>query len=177
MKLLNLKFLKMPQFKLILTTIIFLLSINVFASSLFEDAQERGINEKCSSYLDNIEKSYGLNGLNLTFTHPQTANTLPTFHVSTQKYNNGASAFAATLMPDNDKCYVSTVFVTSIVSQTCKKILQVKIETDQDLQVSSYLEGGYTVISPKDNSYQTILTSLGQKGCTMTETRMFWDGS
>jgi len=157
--------------------IIFLLTVNATAASLSEDAQARGINEKCSSYLSNIEKSYGLNGLNLTFTHPQKAALLPTFHVSTQKYNNGTSTFAATLAPNNEKCYVSTVFVTSIASQTCKEILQVKIEADQELQVSSYLEGGYTIISPKDNSYQTILTSLGDNGCTMSETRMFWDGS
>tara|TARA_B100000795_G_scaffold110291_1_gene81425 strand:- start:113 stop:376 length:264 start_codon:yes stop_codon:yes gene_type:complete len=53
------------------TVILLLLSINAFALSLSDDAIERGISETCSSYLDQIEQSYNLNGLNITFAHPE----------------------------------------------------------------------------------------------------------
>ena len=42
----------------------------VIAATLAIDAQERGINSTCSSYLSQIEESYDLNGLNITFAHP-----------------------------------------------------------------------------------------------------------
>jgi hypothetical protein len=79
-------------------------------------------------------------------------------------------------MPDGDYCYISTVNVTSINNQTCSEITQLKIDVDPELQVSSYAEGGYTVITPSDNSYQIILTTASEYGCTLTETRMLWPG-
>ena len=39
---------------------------NLNADTLSEDASKRGINETCGSYLNQIEESYGLNGLNIT---------------------------------------------------------------------------------------------------------------
>ena len=153
-----------------------LLSINAYASSLFDDAIERGINETCSSYLSQVEKSYNLNGINITFAHPENPSLLPSLHISSQKYNNGSSTFSATLTPDKEYCYISTVLVTSINSQTCKEISQLKLEINPELKVSSYANGGFTIITPQDNTYQIVLTSQGETGCAMTETRMQWPG-
>ena len=156
--------------------VLLLLSINVYALSLSNDAIERGINETCTSYLNQIEKSYNLNGLNITFAHPENPALLPSLHISSQKYNNGSSTFSATLTPDEEYCYISTVIVTSVNNQTCSEISQLKQEVNPELQISSYSDGDFTIITPKDNSYQIILTSQGQTGCAMTETRMLWPG-
>ena len=152
------------------------ISINAHALSLTEDAIERGISETCSTYLGQIEKSYNLNGLNITFAHPEGPALLPSLHISSQKYNNGSSTFAATLTPDEEYCYISTVVVTSVNNQTCSEISQLKLEVNPDLQTSSYADGDFTIITPKDNTYQIILTAQGETGCTMTETRMLWPG-
>ena len=152
------------------------ISINAHALSLTEDAIERGISETCSTYLGQIEKSYNLNGLNITFAHPEGPAVLPSLHISSQKYNNGSSTFAATLTPDEEYCYISTVVVTSVNNQTCSEISQLKLEVNPDLQTSSYADGDFTIITPKDNTYQIILTTQGETGCTMTETRMLWPG-
>jgi len=157
--------------------IIFLLfSINVYALSLFEDAIDRGISGTCSSYLNQIEKSYNLSGLNITFAHPENPALLPSLHISSQKYNNGSSTFSATLTPDEEYCYISTVSVTSVNNQTCSDISQIKLETNSELEASSYADGDFTIITPKDNTYQIILTTQGETACTMTETRMLWPG-
>ena len=162
-------------YKVILATFL-LLSINSYALSLTNDAIERGINETCSTYLGQIEKSYNLNGLNITFAHPEGPALLPSLHISSQKYNNGSSTFAATLTPDEEYCYISTVVVTSVNNQTCSEISQLKLEVNPDLQTSSYADGDFTIITPKDNTYQIILTTQGETGCTITETRMLWPG-
>ena len=162
--------------KNIIGILLLLLSINVYALSLSNDAIERGINETCASYLNQIEKSYNLNGLNITFAHPENPALLPSLHISSQKYNNGSSTFSATLTPDDEYCYISTVIVTSVNNQTCSEISQLKQEVNPELQISSYSDGDYIIITPKDNSYQIILTSQGETGCTMTETRMLWPG-
>ena len=57
--------------KKIIATLFLLLSLNIYASSLTDDAIKRGINETCTSYLGQIEKSYNLTGLNITFAHPE----------------------------------------------------------------------------------------------------------
>ena len=58
--------------KKIIATLFLLLSLNIYALSLTDDAIKRGINETCSSYLSQIEKSYNLNGLNnITLDHYQ----------------------------------------------------------------------------------------------------------
>jgi hypothetical protein len=146
-----------------------------FGSNLSADAIDRGINETCYSYLGQIESSYNLNGLNITFAHPKNPSIFPSLHVSSQKYNNGASSFSATLIPDGDYCYLSTVLVTAINNQSCIDIAQVKVESE-NLQMSSYADGGYLILSPSDKSYQTVLTSSGENNCTMTELRMMWPG-
>ena len=156
--------------------ILLLLSINASALSLTDDAIERGISETCSSYLDQIEQSYNLKGLNITFAHPENPALLPSLHISSQKYNNGSSTFSATLNPDEEYCYISTVLVTSVNNQSCSEISQLKQEVNPDLQISGYADGDFTIITPKDSSYQIILTTQGDTGCTMTETRMLWPG-
>jgi len=156
--------------------VLLLLSINVYALSLSDDAIERGISKTCTSYLNQIEKSYNLNGLNITFAHPDNPALFPSLHISSQKYNNGSSTFSATLTPDEEYCYISTVIVTSVNNQICSEISQLKQEVNPELKISSYSDGDFTIISPKDNSYQIILTSQGQTGCTMTESRMLWPG-
>jgi len=163
-------------FRQISLILIILFSSNSFATSLTEDAQNRGINETCSNYLEQIESSYGLSGLNITFAHPENPSLLPSLHISSQKYNNGSSSFSATLMPDNDYCYLSTVLVTAINNQSCSEIAQIKSESDENLKVSVYADGNYTILTPSDGSFQAILTSSGDNSCTMTETRMMWPG-
>ena len=162
--------------KKIILILFLLLSLNIYASSLTDDAIERGLNETCTSYLSQIEKSYNLNGLNITFAHPEDPSLLPSLHISSQKYNNGSSLFSATLTPDEEYCYLSTVLVTSVNNQTCSDISQLKLEANTELQVSSYAEGDFTIITPKDNTYQIILTTQGETSCSMTETRMVWPG-
>jgi hypothetical protein len=150
-------------------------SLGAYGSNLSIDARDRGINETCYSYLSQIEESYNLNGLNITFAHPENPSVLPSLHVSSQRYNNGSSTFSATLMPDDDYCYLSTVLITAINNQSCSEIAQLK-EKSGSLQLSSYADGAYIILTPSDNSYQTILTSSGEKKCTMTEARMMWPG-
>ena len=164
------------NFKKILGLIVILFSVNSYASSLAEDAKDRGINETCSNYLSQIEESYRLNGLNLTFAHPKSPSIFPSLHISTQKYNNGTSSFSASLIPDGEYCYLSTVQVTSIKNQSCIDITQIKVESDQNLIVSDYGDGVFTILSPSDSSYQTILTASSDNSCTITESRMMWPG-
>ena len=162
--------------KLISIISILLFSSQSYSSSLAEDAKDRGINETCNEYLSQIENSYGINGLNITFAHPINASSLPSLHVSSQKYNNGSSSFSATLMPDGEYCYLSTILVTAINNQSCSEIAQIKVENDQNLQVSVYAEGNYTILTPSDGSFQAILTKSAENSCTMTESRMMWPG-
>ena len=162
--------------KKVIAIVVLLLSVNVYALSLSDDAIERGISETCTSYLSQIEKSYNLNGLNITFANPSNPALLPSLHVSSQKYNNGSSTFSATLTPDEDYCYISTVLVTSVNNQTCSEISQLKQEVNPDLKISTYADGDFTIITPEDNTYQIILTAQGKNGCTMSETRMLWPG-
>jgi hypothetical protein len=140
------------------------------------DAQERGINSTCASYLGQIEESYGLNGLNITFAHPSDPSLLPSLHISTKNYNNGSSTFSATLSPDGDYCYLSTVVVTSVNNQSCEEITSLKKEESPSLNETTYADGVFTILTPLENSYQLILTVTGKDGCTMTETRMLWPG-
>jgi len=163
-------------FKNIFALTILLTSINSFASSLADDARDREINETCSTYLSQIEDLYGLNGLNITFAHPKSPSIFPSLHISSQKYNNGSSSFSATLTPDGDYCYVSTVMITAVNNQSCSEIEIIKIDGDENLQVNSYADGGFTILTPRDNTYQTVLTTSGENSCTITETRMMWPG-
>jgi hypothetical protein len=162
--------------KKIIGIVFLLFSINVYASSLSDDAIERGISETCTSYLNQVETSYNLSGLNITFAHPENPALLPSLHISSQKYNNGSSTFSATLTPDDEYCYISTVVVTSVNTQTCSEVSQLKIDINPELKVSNYADGDFTIITPVDNTYQIILTTLGETGCTMTESRMLWPG-
>ena len=153
-----------------------LFSCNSLASSLSEEAKNREINSTCYNYLSQIEASYELSGLNITFAHPDSPSNYPSLHISTQKYNNGSSSFSATLTPDGDYCYLSTIMITTINNQSCSEVTEIKTSSDENLQASSYAEGNYIILTPQDNRFQTILTSSGDYGCTITETRMMWPG-
>ena len=158
-----------------LAFILFFISLCVNGSNLSDDAKNRGINETCYNYLSQIEKSYNLNGLNITFAHPENPSIFPSLHISSQKYNNGASSFTATATPDGKNCYISTIMLTSINNQSCSEVAKIKTQSE-DLQLSSYSNGEYIILTPSDNSYQTILTSSGDQSCTITEARMMWPG-
>ena len=158
-----------------LSLLLLFCSFCTYGSNLSDDAIVRGVNETCSSYLSQIEKSYNLNGLNITFAHPDIPSELPSLHVSSQKYNNGTSSFSAALVPDNEYCYLSTILVTAINNQSCTEIAQLK-SINENLEISSYADGGFIILPPNDNSYQIILTSAGDNACTMTEARMMWPG-
>jgi hypothetical protein len=157
------------------TFLLLLFSLCANGSNLSEDAKNRGINEVCQSYLSQIEKSFNLNGLNITFAHPKNPSLLPSLHVSSQIYNNGSSSFSATLMPNGDYCYLSVVMVTLINNQSCYEIAQIKSEAE-NLQLSSYADGKFIILTPQDNSFQTILSSINENACTITESRMMWPG-
>jgi len=162
--------------KLLLITIFTLITNIVIASALTNDALERGINSTCASYLGQLEESFDLNGLNITFAHPSDPSLYPSLHLSTKKYNNGNSVFSATLSPDGEYCYISTVIVTEINTQNCNDITMLKIAEDSTLKTTIYSEGDYSIITPEDDSYQLILISNGEQSCTMTESRMMWPG-
>ena len=156
--------------------IFFISSHNINAEALSEDAIERGINETCSSYLRQIENVYEISGLNITFAHPEKPSIYPSLHISSKKYNNGSSTFSATLSPDKEYCYISTVVVTLVNNQSCNDIASLRVETDPSLKLSNFADGEYIIITPNDNSFQTILTNTGDNSCSMTETRMLWPG-
>jgi hypothetical protein len=162
--------------KLIILTLGGLITNIAISSTLTIEAQERGINSTCLSYLGQIEESYGLNGLKVTFAHPSDPSLYPSLHISTKNYNNGSSIFSATLSPDGDYCYLSTVIVTSVNNQSCEEITSLKKEEIPSLINTTYADGLYTILTPPENDYQLILTITGKTGCTMTETRMLWPG-
>ena len=163
-------------FRIIVLTLGGLIANTVIAAVLSSDAQERGINSTCLSYLSQIEESYDLNGLNITFAHPSDPSLYPSLHLSSKKYNNGSSVFSATLSPDSGYCYVSTVNVTEVNTQNCNDITMLKVAEDSTLNVTIYADGDFSVITPEDNSYQTVLISNGDHSCTLIESRMFWPG-
>ena len=162
--------------RLIFLTLGGLIANIVIAASLSSEAQERGISATCSSYLGQLEESFDLNGLNITFAHLSDPSLYTSLHLSTKKYNNGSSVFSATLSPDGEYCYISTVIVTEVNTQNCNDITMLKIAEDSTLKTTIYAEGDYSIITPEDNSYQIILISSGEQSCTMTESRMFWPG-
>ena len=162
--------------KLLIITIFTLITNIVFASALTSDAIERGINSTCASYLGQLEESFDLNGLNITFAHPSDPSLYPSLHLSSKKYNNGSSVFSATLSPDGEYCYISTVIVTEVNTQNCNDITMLKIAEDSTLKTTIYAEGDYSIITPEDNNYQIILISNGEQSCTMVESRMMWPG-
>ena len=161
---------------ILLITIFTLITNIVIASTLTNDALERGINSTCASYIGQLEESYSLNGLNITFAHPSDPSLYTSLHLSTKKYNNGSSVFSATLSPDGEYCYISTVIVTEVNTQNCNDITMLKIAEDSTLKTTIYAEGDYSIITPEDNSYQIILISNGEQSCTMVESRMMWPG-
>ena len=162
--------------KLIILTLGGFIANIAISETLTIDAQERSINSTYKSYLGQIEESYSLNGLNITFAHPIDPSLLPSLHISTKNYNNGSSTFSSTLSPDGDYCYISTVVVTSVNNQSCVEITSLKKEESPSLKETTYADGVFTILTPLENNYQLILTVTGEDGCTMTETRMLWPG-
>ena len=162
--------------RLIVLTLGSLIANIVIAESLSNEAQSRGINSVCSSYIDQLSESYDLNGLNVTFAHPSDPSLYPSLHLSSKKYNNGTSIFSVTLSPDGEYCYVSTVNVTQMNNQNCNEISELKVAEDPTVNVTVYADGDYSIITPKNNIYQLILINSGENSCTMTESRMMWPG-
>jgi len=162
--------------RLIILTLGILITNIVIANTLTNEAQERGINPTCATYLGQIEESYDLNGLNITFAHPSNPSLYPSLHLSNKKYNNGSTVFSASLSPDGEYCYVSTVNVTQVNTQNCNDITLLKVAEDSSLNVTIYADGDFSVITPVDNAYQIILIDNGEQSCTMIESRMMWPG-
>ena len=163
-------------FRLIVLTLGGLIANIVIANTLSSESQERGISATCSSYLGQLEESYDLNGLNITFAHPDDPSLYPSLHLSSKKYNNGSSVFSASLSPDGEYCFVSTVNVTEVNTQNCNDISILKVSEDSTLKVTVYADGDYSIITPEDNTYQLILIDNGEQSCTMVESRMMWPG-
>ena len=82
--------------------------------------------------------------LNITFAHPSDPSLYPSLHVSNKKYNNGSSVFSASLSPDGEYCYVSTVNVTEVNTQNCNDISILKAAEDSTLKVTVYADGDYS---------------------------------
>ena len=162
--------------RLIVLTLGSLIANIVIAESLSNEAQSRGINSVCSSYIDQLSESYDLNGLNVTFAHPSDPSLYPSLHLSSKKYNNGTSIFSATLSPDGEFCYVSTIHVTQMNDQNCNEITKIKVAEDPTVNVTIYSDGDYSIITPENNIYQLILVDNGENSCTLTESRMMWPG-
>ena len=148
----------------------------VFANTLSSEAQDRGINSTCSSYLSQLEEIYDLDGLNLTFAHPNDPSLYPSLHSSSKKYNNGATIFSATLSPYDEYCYLSTVSVTIVNDESCNELSILKTEENPALEIKVFADGDYILMSPENESYQLILVTTGQNSCAMTEARMIWPG-
>ena len=163
-------------FKILLITIFTLITNIVVASTLTNDAIERGINSTCASYLGQLEESFDLNGLNITFAHPRDPSLHPSLHLSSRKYNNGSSVFSANLSPDGEYCYVSMVNVTQVNTQNCNDITMLKVAEDSTLNVTIYADGDFSILNPENNAYQIILINNGELSCTMVEARMMWPG-
>ena len=163
-------------FRIIVLTLGGLIANTVIAASLSSDAQERGINSTCLSYLGQIEESYKLDGLNITFAHTSDPSLYTSLHLSSKKYNNGTSIFSATLSPDGEFCYVSTVHTTQINTQNCNDVTMLKVAEDPTINVTIYADGVYSIITPENNIYQLILIDNGENSCTLTESRMMWPG-
>ena len=163
-------------FRIIVLTLGGLIANTVIAASLSIDAQERGINSTCLSYLGQIEESYQLDGLNITFAHTSDPSLYTSLHLSSKKYNNGTSIFSATLSPDGEFCYVSTVHITQINNQNCNDVTMLKVSEDPTVNVTIYADGDYSIITPENNTYQLMLIDNGENSCTLTESRMMWPG-
>ena len=163
-------------FRAIVLTLVGLIANIVLAETLSSDAQERSINSTCVSYLGQIEESYKLDGLNITFAHTSDPSLYPSLHLSSKKYNNGTSIFSATLSPDGEFCYVSTVHITQINTQNCNDVTMLKVAEDPTINVTIYADGDYSILTPENNIYQLILINNGENSCTMTEARMMWPG-
>ena len=163
-------------FRVIVLTLIGIIPNIVLSATLTSDAQERGINSTCLSYLGQIEESYDLDGLNITFAHPDEPSLYPSLHLSSKKYNNGSSVFSASLSPDGEYCYVSTVNVTEVNTQNCNDISVLKVAEDSTLKVTVYADGDFSSLTPEDNSYQIILIDNGEQSCTLVESRMMCPG-
>ena len=148
-----------------------------FAGALAEEATLRGINSVCQSHLQEVENSYNLNGLNLTFFHTVEPGTYPSFHTSTEKFENGASFFATTLSPNGEMCYISIIKTTIVNNQNCVAILKARLDNDPTLQATSYGDGNYVHIYPESGVYQMLLVDIGENACAITETRMMWPGA
>ncbi|MCS5591949.1 MAG: hypothetical protein NZ775_05460 [Gammaproteobacteria bacterium] len=165
--------------RLLLATIIgslTLLNNAASAGGLAEEATLRDINPVCQSHLEQVENSYNLNGLNLTFFHDTDTKSYPSFHTSTEKYENGASFFATTLSPDGEMCYISIIKTTVVNNQNCVAILKARLDNDPTLQATSYGDGNYVHIYPESGVYQMLLVDIGENACAITETRMMWPG-
>ena len=153
-------------FRLIVLTLGGLIANMVVAATLSSEAQERGVHPTCASYLGQLEESYDLNGLNITFAHPSDPSLYPSLHVSSKKYNNGTSIFSATLSPEGEFCYVSTVHITQINTQNCNDVTMLKVTEDPTVHVTIYADGDYSIITPENNAYQLMLINNGENSCT-----------
>ena len=59
-----------------------------------------------------------------------------------------ASSFAATLAPDGEYCYLSTILCNcQFNNQSCSEIAE-KLKESEDLQLSSYSDGDYIILTP-----------------------------
>jgi hypothetical protein len=146
-------------------------------STLAEEAALRGINSVCQSHLEELEVSYKLKGLNLTFFHDIDPDAYPSFHTSTEKFYNGASFFATTLSPDGEYCYISIIKTTIVNDQNCTAIVQARLKNDPSIQAISYGDGNYIHVYPESGIYQMLFIEIGKNTCAITETRMMWPGA
>jgi len=167
----------MKQSIILAVCTITLLVNTAFAGKLTEEAALRGINSVCQSHLKEVDDSYNLKGVTLTFYHDTDPDAYPSFHTSTEKFENGASFFATTLSPDGESCYISIIKTTIVNNQKCTTIIRARLDNNPSIQVISYGDGDYIHIYPESGTYQMLLIEIGENACAITETRMMWPGA
>ena len=162
--------------RLIFLTLGGLIANIVIASTLSGEAQTRGVNPTCLKYLEQIEATNQLSGLNLTSTHNSNPSLQPSLHIRASKLKNGASFFSTTLSPDGEFCYVSVTATTLSNVNSCEEITETRLIGDPNLKVTDYADGDYTLINRENDNYSVILIDVSESSCFMTETQMQWPG-
>jgi hypothetical protein len=163
-------------FRLIVLTLGGLISNIVIADTLANEAQARGINPTCLKYLEQIEKTNKLSGLNLTTTFSSNSPLTPSLHTKASKLEDGVSFFSTTLSPDGEFCNISIIATTHSNVNNCKEIAQTRLINDPSLKETNYADGGYTLLNRENDNYTVILIDTGDSSCLLTETQMMWPG-
>ena len=162
--------------RLIVITLGSLIINIVIADTLTNEAQARGINPTCLKYLEQIEQTNQLSGLNLTTTFSSNSSLTPSLHTKASKLKDGVSFFSTTLSPDGEFCNISVIATTHSNINNCKEITETRLNEDPNLKETNYADGSYTLLNHENDNYTVVLIDTGDSSCLLTETQMMWPG-